>query len=152
MFARKSDPYRSLLPVKHTTQVAHGFDASLAAFDLNDDLVRLARLRVAGGMNLPVNAVVGAFLLLDGPSAYQVQGPPVELKLVLFGQDERLVGWCRLADDADNGFGRDALSPAVWGAARVAAYVGSVAFGVPVDVNATSTRARVASGVRTAPT
>src|ERR1035441_1753415 len=44
------------------------------------------------------------------------------------------------------------LSPSVWGAARVAAYVRSVAFGVPVDVNATATRARTAAGVGAAAT
>ena len=55
----------SRFPVQHTAQVAYVFDAGLAAFDLDDDLLRLARLRVVSEKNLPVNAVVGAFLLLD---------------------------------------------------------------------------------------
>ena len=63
------DPHRGFLPVQHAAQVAHIFDAGLAAFDLNDDLLRLARLRVVAEKNLPVNAVVRAFLLLDGPRA-----------------------------------------------------------------------------------
>lgn len=48
--------HRDFLPVQHTAQVAHVLDAGLAAFDLNDDLLRLA-LRV--------------LLLLDGPRIHQ---------------------------------------------------------------------------------
>ena len=36
-----------LLPVHHTAQVAYVFDAGLAALDLKDDSLRLARFRVA---------------------------------------------------------------------------------------------------------
>jgi hypothetical protein len=38
------DPHRGFLSVQHAAQVAPVFDARLAAFDLNDDLLRLARL------------------------------------------------------------------------------------------------------------
>ena len=38
------DTHRYLLPHQHTAHVAHVSDPRLAAFDLNEDLLRLARL------------------------------------------------------------------------------------------------------------
>jgi hypothetical protein len=66
-FQEHQDTRRGLLPVQHTAQVAHAFDAGLAASDLNDDLLRLVRLRVVREKDLPVNVVARTFLLLDGP-------------------------------------------------------------------------------------
>jgi len=64
------DPRGSLAPIQHTGRVTQVFDTGLAGFDPNDDLLRLARLRVVAEKNLPVNAVVRPFLLLDGPCAH----------------------------------------------------------------------------------
>ena len=64
-------------------------------------MLGLRRLRVVAKENLAVNAVVGPLLLLDGPGAHQAQCPPLELKLVLLGQDGRLVGCDRFADGND---------------------------------------------------
>jgi hypothetical protein len=66
---RDQDTLGSLLPAQHTALLAHVLDAGLAAFDLDDDLRRLARLRVVAEKNRCVNALVRAFLLLDGPRA-----------------------------------------------------------------------------------
>jgi len=84
-------------------QVAHVLDAWLAASDLYDDLLRHARFEVVAEENLPVDALVRAFLLFDGPRAHQAQRPPLELKLVLLGQDVRLVGRDGFADGDDLG-------------------------------------------------
>ena len=85
-------PDRRLLAVQHAAQVPHVFDAGLAAFDLDDDLLGLGRARVVAEKDLAVNAVVGPFLLLDGPRADQAQRPPLELIFVLLGQDGGFVG------------------------------------------------------------
>jgi hypothetical protein len=57
------DAHRGLRPVQHAAQVAHVFHAGLAAFDPNDDFLRLARLRAGAEKNLPVN---GAGMKLEG--------------------------------------------------------------------------------------
>ena len=92
------DGHPGLLSVQHAAQVAHVFDAGLAAFDLNDGLLRPARLRDGAEETLPVNAVVHVFFQLDGPCAHQVQGPPLKLLVVRLGQDVRLVERDRFAD------------------------------------------------------
>ena len=68
---------------------------------MNVDLLRLACLWVVAENNLPVNTVVRAFLLLDGPRAHQAQRPPLELNLVLLGRDVRPVGRDGFADGDD---------------------------------------------------
>jgi hypothetical protein len=97
------DAHRGLLPLQHAAQVAHVFDARLAAFDLDDDLLRFPRLRFTAEKNLPVNAVVRTLRQFDGPCANQAQGPPLELDFVLLGQDGHLVECHRFAqgDDLD---------------------------------------------------
>jgi hypothetical protein len=70
---------------------------------LNDDLLRLGGPRVVAEKNLAVNAVVRAFLLLDGARADEAQRPPLKLELVFLRERGGFV-WCgRLADDADEG-------------------------------------------------
>jgi hypothetical protein len=59
------DAQRGLLPVQHTAQVAHVFDAGLPAFDLNDDFLRLARLRVADLAGLKNQPLLGLLALLE---------------------------------------------------------------------------------------
>ena len=95
-----------LFAVQHAAQIAHVLHAGLAAFDLNDDLFRLGRFRVIAEKDFAVNAVVRAFLLLDGPRADEAERPPLELVFVLLGERGGLVGRGRFADDAD---GRSSL-------------------------------------------
>ena len=59
------DAHRGLLPLQHTAQVTHDFDAGLAAFDLNDDFLRLARLRVADLAGLKNQPLIGLLALLE---------------------------------------------------------------------------------------
>ena len=53
--------------------------------------------------------LVRPFLLLHGPRPHQPQRPPLELILVLLRQRGRFVGCGGLADDMDDGLGRDAF-------------------------------------------
>jgi len=53
---------------------------------LNDDLLRLGSFRVVAEKNLAVNAVVRAFLLLDGSRADEAECPPLELVFVFVGE------------------------------------------------------------------
>jgi hypothetical protein len=72
-----------LLAVQQAAQVAHVFHASLAALDLDDDLLRLGGFGVVPEKDFAVNAVVRAFLLLDGAGADEAERPPLELIFVV---------------------------------------------------------------------
>ena len=92
-----------LLAVQHAAQIAHVFYAGLAAFDLNNNLFRLGGFGVVAEKDFAVNAVVRAFLLLDGPRADEAERPPLELIFVVLGERGGLVGRGGFADDADEG-------------------------------------------------
>ena len=91
------------LAVQHAAQIAHVLHAGLAAFDLNDDLLRLGGLGVVAEKDFAVNAVVRAFLLLDGARADEAERPPLELVFVVLGERGGFVGRGGFADDADEG-------------------------------------------------
>jgi hypothetical protein len=57
------------LAIQHAAQIAHVFHAGLAAFDLNDDLLRFGGFGVVAEKDFAVNGVVGAFFLLAGARA-----------------------------------------------------------------------------------
>ena len=71
-----------LLADRHAAQAPHIFDAGLAAFDLDDDLLGLGRARLVAEKDFAIDAVVGPFLLLHGPRADEAQRRPSELTVV----------------------------------------------------------------------
>ena len=89
------------LAVQHAAQIAHILHAGLAAFDLNDDLLRFGGFGVVAEKDFAVNAVVRAFFLLDGARANEAERPPLELIFVVLGERGGFVGRGGFADDAD---------------------------------------------------
>ena len=93
-----------LVAVQHAAQIAHVFHAGLAAFDLNNNLLRFGGFGVVAEKNFAVNAVVGAFFLLDGTRTDEAERPPLELIFVVLGERGGFVGRGGFADDADDRF------------------------------------------------
>jgi hypothetical protein len=88
----RSGGIRNVWQAGFAPQIVHVLHDGLAAFDLNDDLLRLSGLGVVTERDFGVNAVVCALLLLDGPGAHEAKRPPLKLKLVLFGENEPSFG------------------------------------------------------------
>ena len=91
-FQCQKDAERGRFPVDCADQIAYVPTVDLAALDLDDCPLDLARVVVNEG-DQAVNALVCAFLaLLAGtiaaiwPRPEQGQGPPLELKTVILGQ------------------------------------------------------------------
>src|SRR5437016_13486760 len=93
---RNQDSDGGFFAVEDAPEIADVFDAGLAAFDLDDDLLGFAGFGVVAEKDFAVNAVVGAFLLLDGARADETKRPPLELIFVFVGQFVGVGGRTRL--------------------------------------------------------
>jgi hypothetical protein len=91
------------LAIQYAAQIAHVLHAGLAALDLNDNLLRFGGFGVIAEKDFAVNAVVRAFLLLDGARADEAERPPLELIFVVLGERGGFVGRGGVADDANEG-------------------------------------------------
>lgn len=87
-----------LLALDDTAQVSNIFDADVAGFDGENDLLRFAAFFVVK-VEASVDALVRAFLLLDAACADQAESPPLELEWVLVGEFVCVGNGNRLADD-----------------------------------------------------